>query len=465
MRKLLLAPAVFAVFTLVYFAGFVFSDRVMVGIDQGDRYWLTSDPGDWAVAMGGCPAWARIGWDWSPTRPLSWLTTWHRYLGWRSVISVWVFACGVFVAARCLGMKRGAWFAGVCAVYCPALLSFILPGHEAKMLAIAGFPWGIAGLRKGGIWALLIPACVAWQVYAPHPQIAYLSLLALALLWLLWRGWTIAYTWQAAVLAVLLALPGTLGSYVYLRDTRVGADLAYSQGWSLHLGEVLALLWPGAVGYLDNYAGENGGKWNTEYFGIIVIVLAVVAVARNKGRTWHLALLALLALAFCLGSHTPVHGLLWYLVPGMKGLRAPGMAAFLFVVPALLLAGYAVDGVDWRVLAVLATLVLVDTWGVSRDFYHLVDPWIVPHPAAKWPAIVKQVGTDPVLNLTQHELFPVIRAVNSVRHDPWESHPHRRAFKENPTSLARWVITGKSAGVTPVVSENGLFLYWMDVRL
>jgi hypothetical protein len=48
----------------------------------------------------------------------------------------------------------------------------------------------------------------------------------------------------------------------------------------------------------------------------------------------------LLSLAFTLGSHTPVHMLVFYLLPGAKVLRTVGMAAYLLALAACVMAGF-----------------------------------------------------------------------------------------------------------------------------
>jgi NAD(P)-dependent dehydrogenase (short-subunit alcohol dehydrogenase family) len=62
---------------------------------------------------------------------------------------------------------------------------------------------------------------------------------------------------------------------------------------------------------------------------------------------WFLAGLGSVALLFALGEHTPVWGLFYALVPGIRLFRAPDMVMFLFVFSAATLASLGVD----RILA------------------------------------------------------------------------------------------------------------------
>ncbi|MBT6144133.1 MAG: hypothetical protein HOH74_01810, partial [Gemmatimonadetes bacterium] len=91
--------------------------------------------------------------------------------------------------------------------------------------------------------------------------------------------------------------------------------------------------------------GRNAFKLNSEYFGIVVLFLAglfLPDIRRNRIAA-AMATLFLLALFYTLGPHTPLHWIVFHLVPGASVLRTPGMAAFLFVFPACVLAAMSLD--------------------------------------------------------------------------------------------------------------------------
>ena len=102
-------------------------------------------------------------------------------------------------------------------------------------------------------------------------------------------------------------------------------QLAYAQSWSLHPEEVASLIVPEFGGFRlpkensSTYWGRNPGKDNSEYFGVLVVVLGVITIAgmRRDPLVLFLSALFVLSLAYTLGGHTPVHWLAYHLLPGL----------------------------------------------------------------------------------------------------------------------------------------------------
>ena len=124
-------------------------------------------------------------------------------------------------------------------------------------------------------------------------------------------------------------------------------QLAFARSWSLHPEEIGSLLVPEFGGFDDmagqryQYWGRNGMKTNSEYFGILVLLLALLMVPEMRRRPLALFMggLFVLVLAYALGGHTPVHWLAYHLLPGGKVLRTVGMAASVATFAACVLAG------------------------------------------------------------------------------------------------------------------------------
>ncbi|HKJ03379.1 MAG TPA: hypothetical protein VJ997_13020, partial [Longimicrobiales bacterium] len=124
---------------------------------------------------------------------------------------------------------------------------------------------------------------------------------------------------------------------------------AWSSSWSLHPEEAMSLLIPEFAGnnaegsaWTDRtYWGRNATRDNMPTAGVLVLLLAAVALAGGApGATrWFLASLGGVALLFALGTHTPVWGLFYALVPGVSLFRAPDTVMFLFAFSAATLAG------------------------------------------------------------------------------------------------------------------------------
>ncbi len=190
--------------------------------------------------------------------------------------------------------------------------------------------------------------------------------------------------------------------------TSAGEDaVAYSSSWSLHPEEVVsALMVPefvgnnaGASNWTDyTYWGRNPFKDNSEYVGILALLLAGVSLfgGRRPGVRYFLAGLGLVALLYTLGLHTPVWRLFYEIVPGIKLFRAPSIAIFLVGFSVITLSAFGFDrgmelarkgGKPWRqaswylwgaagalgVLAVLASAGILTTLWVSV-FYRDLPP-------------------------------------------------------------------------------------------
>lgn len=121
----------------------------------------------------------------------------------------------------------------------------------------------------------------------------------------------------------------------------------------MHPEEVMSLIVPefagngagGAAWAEGTYWGRNPLKDNHEYAGLIVLLLAAVSFvgARRRQLRWFFTGLGLLALSFALGRHTPVWGLLYEMMPGIRLFRAPGMVAYLFGLSVITLATLGFD--------------------------------------------------------------------------------------------------------------------------
>jgi hypothetical protein len=200
-------------------------------------------------------------------------------------------------------------------------------------------------------------------ILTPHVQMAYFSLWAYA-------GYSayrlVAFLraerrmpWKAslgALCAVLVALAISAvqfyPSYDYVKNysprAGEGRGFDYAASWSLHPEELLSEIVPEFSGVADtqtnSYWGRNAFKDNSEYGGLIVLLLAVYTVLATSFKDrWVFLVLGLGAAAYALGAHTPVFTLFYYVVPNVKQLRAPSMIMFVYVFSIILCAGAALD--------------------------------------------------------------------------------------------------------------------------
>ena len=424
----------FFALSLLYFYEFPLSDKIVYGLDVGTDYhkgadlslWdkvQTVDQPMWDPKMGGFPQSEAIRPQYFPAYVLYFFTSFQRYIGWRYILTMCVAGLGMYVYLRQIQVGgRAALWGGVAFMSAPTFLAFPLAGHYAKMGVIALFPWIIWALERAlaqgrlVYWAgvgVLIGVCI----YS-HPPMTYFALLGLGVYFLfklyqMRRERAVVRRVLHFIGAVGLGLAlGAEGAFPVMMYTRseskratgdeVGGktaeeQLAYARSWSLHPEEVASLVVPEFGGYDDilvqggsRYWGRNAFKINSEYFGVLAVLLALLMVPewRRRPQVVVLAGVFVLALAYVLGEHTPVHWLAFHLLPGADVQRAIGMGAFVFAFAGCAMAGLGLQRVldadaDERgllrgrlawvggVLAALALLVALFPKGTTEAWINL----------------------------------------------------------------------------------------------
>ena len=365
------APVLFfALLSIVYFAGGVFTNDVILGSDSGVEFHKGKEPfleklesflpANWSRYMGGTPESSGLRAQYHPLTIISMFTSEHRYFLWRYIIATFCAGYFFFLCARGFGLHPiAALVTGTAFACAPAFLTFTHAGHFAKMSAICLFPllyWSLdRGMETGRvIYFGIFSAALGIGIYTPHLQIVYFSLWALGLSFLfrLVRFYLRERDRINALRRSLLAagavcaglaiganglLPQFLNTSTVSKRAgkeQKGGGYDYAVSWSLHPEEMAAFIIPEFGGFdvrNHRYWGRNAIKFNSEYVGIVALFFAVLSLGqfRNDPRIPFLLFLFLLAVSFTLGPHTPVHKLCYSYVPGMKVLRVPGLMAFL----------------------------------------------------------------------------------------------------------------------------------------
>ena len=361
----------FALLTAVYFYHFLITSDVIYGSDTGTEFHSGNEPfvealgklppKNWSRYMGGIPASSALRSQYYPLVIIDLFTSEHRYFGWRYIFAMFTAGYFMYLCVRSFGLHPlAALIAGAAYASAPAFLTFSQAGHYAKMTVIGLFPLMYWALNRGMdtrriIYFLILGGTVGIAIYSPHLQMAYFALWALGLLFLYKLLWgirtrnkkTALYQTLLSAGAICLGLAigaeGVIPQYWNAQTSSKRAATAQEDGyefassWSLHPEEIFALVIPEFVGFDTNttphkYWGRNAFKINSEYVGIVPLFFAIIALSRTRKKT-HIAFLLglfILAVAYALGPHTPLHKLLYHLVPGVSVLRAPGMIAFLF---------------------------------------------------------------------------------------------------------------------------------------
>ncbi|HSJ30329.1 MAG TPA: hypothetical protein VK933_02770, partial [Longimicrobiales bacterium] len=360
--------------------------------------------------------------------------------GWK--MSLHIFMAGIFTY---LWLRRGlgldslpAFFGGLVYMLGADLVSLVLPGGDGKLFVSALAPltfWlaeRAAAQRRLADFALFALG-IALLVFTSHMQAAYFCVWGVSL-YFLFRVWQVWRAERSSALAARLvgmfALAGVLGVGAaavqflpplgYLQEYSHRVDRAEERGYewsstySLNAEEIVSLVVPEFVGELPGaYWGKNPLKLNSEYAGLIpLLLIPVLLLRRRTPLVWFFVGLAVVSLLYALASSTPF-GRLFYLIPGVRLFRAWSIIIFLYGLSVATLAALAVQQLQevllgpareseaagprralWIAAGVLGVLALMAAAGALADmwtsvFYRGIDPGKSAALAANGPYITK----------------------------------------------------------------------------
>jgi hypothetical protein len=361
----------FFIVTVILFRNFIFSGDMLFGTDTVEAgLMFRSFYAEFVRTYHTIPLWnpylfgglpfidAMHGETFYPLAVLKFLIPVHRALGFKIVITV--LLCGIFMylLLRAMGLSRlVSTFGGVAYLLCSNTVTLTYGGHTGKMYVISLLPLlflaveKIFKVKRIVVWYLVFALFVAVLILANHPQLAYFAMWGVGAYYiyrLLANYLGDRNLKRALTHTVLMVLALTLGlaaasvqlvaPYTYLKShsPRAGEGRGYefASSWSLHPEEVVDQVVPGFSGYNvwmeQTYWGRNAFKLNSEYGGLIPLVLALIALYVIKDRRKYLFLgISLVALLYALGDNTPFFTIFYHLVPGVKSFRAPSTIMFL----------------------------------------------------------------------------------------------------------------------------------------
>jgi hypothetical protein len=377
---------VYLILTIILFAGFIFSGKMLYGTDtMGAGVFFRSFYANFWKTYHSMPLWepyihggmpfvdAMHGDIFYPAAILQFFIKVTYALGLKLVLHVFLAGVFMFYFLRGLNLRREISFlGGLLYMFSPCLVSLVYPGHDGKMYVYALLPLAFMLLHKAGktgrlLYFLLFGLSFALLVFTAHMQMTYFAAWGLGLyfLYLLWNvrkeGKTkmvkyVAYFVVAIALGISLSMIQLLSPYVYLKNysmrtmhTEGQSGYDYASSWSMHLEEAASEIVPEFSG--DNihtqgnfYWGRNPFKLNSEYIGLLALFLTVVTVIyRRNSLIWFFTGLGVFAFIYALGGTTPFFRLFYYLIPGVKSFRGPGMINFLFCFAAVVIAMLGLD--------------------------------------------------------------------------------------------------------------------------
>lgn len=299
-----------------------------------------------------------------------------RAIGWTFIMHIFLAGMFTYAAARELRLSRTAsGMAGAVYMFSGWLNSLVKPGHDSKFYVTALLPLLIffihrAFRRQPLVNYTMIGVVVGCIILSPHPQMAYFCLWAVAayvlynmiagfpdsrrLRFVALHSGLAAY---AVLLGLLLGAVQFLPEFVYTRHdsprTLYEHNYLFASGWSLHPEEAVSLIVPEFAGADigqpgTDYWGRNYMKDNSEYTGLVALVLAVLGIIYCVRRDkYFFAALGGFALIYALGDTTPFFPYLYH-IPFVKYTRAPSMIMFLFSFCIAILAAMGIEALGRR---------------------------------------------------------------------------------------------------------------------
>ena len=274
-------------------------------------------------------------------------------VAWAQLLPLFTAGLGTFLLARELGLPASA-----CLLAAGSFsLSGFLVAHLRQLNMVDAAAWipflfllVERSLRRAR--PTVLPFAVVWalQLYAGHPQLSYITALALAVYFVVrWRQvdrstaasdgrrWPVRLLAHPATRALAVALPlGTALAAAQLlpgfelaglSHRRGGFSLAEATAYPASPWSLLTFVLPYVNGDpgLDTYR-LSGIFWEQyAYLGVLPAVLALgaVIVRRRTPIVRLLAAMAALSWLLVIGPHTPLFPLLYRVVPGMSYFRFP----------------------------------------------------------------------------------------------------------------------------------------------
>ena len=214
-------------------------------------------------------------------------------------------------------------------------------------------------LRSASIAAGVGLACIlAISFFAGHPQITLYVMTAIAIYVVFFvvqvgrskttRGliWNVSIVPAWLLLAAALVAVQVLPSLELLQHT-LRADITYEEAiqFQAEPATLIMLVIPHWFGpHSSDFWGPSSLTETFGYLGGSALILAGAAVVVSRHRLVLFAgFLCLFGIMAAMGSHTPVHGWLFSLVPGFDVVRSPGRLLYLFNFAAAILAALGLD--------------------------------------------------------------------------------------------------------------------------
>jgi membrane protein YfhO len=330
----------------------------------------------------------------------------YAAIAWAQILPLAIAGIGMFLLAAELGLPLEARLLVAGAFS----LSGFLVAHLRQLNMVDASAWipfillaaERIATRRPGRALLWLSVVWALELLAGHPQIAYFTVLVLAVYFPVrwwqartdarWSSWTglAAALGLGTLIAAAQMVPAIELSRLTYREGGLGFDEAAR--YAVSPLNVWTFFVPGLFGDArDDSFRLSGLYWEQYgYVGLLPALLAVVAVV-VKRRSPHVPLIAAItaaSYALVLGKNTPLFGWVFAVVPGMTYFRFPTRFLVFVEIGICLLAGFglaacleAVAGLRRSLLAaVLIAITAADLWTHQMQQVPQVEwgRWLAP---------------------------------------------------------------------------------------
>jgi Bacterial membrane protein YfhO len=287
-----------------------------------------------------------------------------------------LFLCGLFTYLFLRAWNFGFWGAligGLAYMLGGSIAGYAGPGHDGKLFVSTMLPLALLlvtrGVRDGRFWAWgALAVTIGLAVLSPHPQLLQYLLLTSGFFALyvafadhpdfgkLERSVAIKRLALAAAAVGLGMLIGAVQYWPAIFEYKpwsprsAGHDYATATSYSFPIEELLNSYWPQFSGILENYWGRNAIHFHSDYFGVVVLMLAGAAAGQTRQKSFRRfwVITGAVSLLWALGGYTPFFKLI-LAIPlfGAKYFRAPSTMIYVTAFSVAVLAAVGTE----RVLA------------------------------------------------------------------------------------------------------------------
>lgn len=391
---------VYLLITVIIFSDFLFSNGVLFSSDQLESgVFFRNLYREFFVDNYSIPIWNRFisggipfvdathGDTFYPLAFLKFFIPLYKALGLKLVIHVFLAGCFTYSFLRTYGIgKVSSFIGGIVYMVAPMLVSLVYPGHDAKMYVAALFPLAFKylylALNDSKLrYFIYFGTAVGFMLLSSHIQTTYFGLWILFFytVYRLIKSYisdknlksvtsNFGLFWVGILVGLLIGAVQLIPPYFYakefsIRGSEEKTSFEHAISWSMHPEEAMSLVVPefpgdNRMGHVatqeeyDNvmseggssYWGRNAFKLNSEYSGVIAIVVFLAALVAYKGRRksdlWFWFGSGVFVLLYSLVNHTPLFYLVYKVVPGVKYFRGQGM--ILYILTFVLTVGVAI---------------------------------------------------------------------------------------------------------------------------